>query len=130
MPGNATPPSPHVRTYETAGRTVVELFGEIDIAVVLRITAELDTATGRPETEVVIDLGPVDFLDCSGLGLLCRARRRVEERGGRLTLVCPHPVILKMLRIVGLGHVFTPRATLAEALDGAYVRELRADARR
>ena len=117
MPRSAAPATPHVRTYETAGRTVVELLGEIDIAAALHITAELDTATGRPASDLVIDLCPVEFMDCYGLRLLCRARRRVEERGGRLTLVCPHLAIRKMLRIAGLGQVFTLTATLEEALD-------------
>ncbi|WP_280875753.1 STAS domain-containing protein [Streptomyces pseudovenezuelae] len=114
----AVPPASdqQIRVYETAGRTVVQLLGEIDIAVVLRITAAMDAATGRPHADVVIDLGPVDFLDCSGLGLLCRARRRVEERGGRLTLACPHPTIRRMLRIVDLSRIFALTATLDEAL--------------
>ncbi|MDC0768437.1 STAS domain-containing protein [Streptomyces sp. HD] len=117
MPGNAAPPTQNVRTYETAGRTIIELLGDIDIAVALRISAQLDATTGRPETLLVIDLSPVEFLDCSGLRLLCRARRRVEERGGHLTLVCPHPVIRKLLRIVGLSQVFALTGTLDEALD-------------
>ncbi|WP_405586661.1 STAS domain-containing protein [Streptomyces sp. NBC_01092] len=119
MSGNAAAaPAQHLRIYEEAGRTVIELLGEIDLAAALRITAELDAATGRPSAELVIDLRPVEFLDCSGLRLLCRARRRVEERGGHLTLVCPHPLIRKMLRIVGLSRVFAMTATLSEALDG------------
>jgi len=115
----AVPPAcdQQIRIYETAGRTVVQLLGEIDIAVVLRITAAMDAATGRPQADVVIDLGPVDFLDCSGLGLLCRARRRVEERSGRLTLACPHPTIRRMLKIVDLSRIFALRMTLDEALD-------------
>ncbi|WP_406343799.1 STAS domain-containing protein [Streptomyces sp. NBC_00648] len=105
-----------IRIYETEGRTVVQLLGEIDIAVVLRVTAELDTVTGRPNADVVVDLGPVEFLDCCGLGLLCRARRRVEERGGRLTLAGPRPGIRRLLRIVRLDRVFAVTGTLDEAL--------------
>ncbi|GAA4797222.1 STAS domain-containing protein [Streptomyces ziwulingensis] len=116
MPGNTAPAAPHIRTYETAGKTVVELLGEIDIAAVDHVGAELDTATDRPELRLVIDLGSVDFMDCVGLGMLCRARRRVEDRGGHLTLVCPHPLIRKMLRVAGLWQVFTLTDTLDEAL--------------
>jgi anti-anti-sigma factor len=117
MPGNTGPPTQHIRVYETAGRTVIELFGDIDLAAALCITAQLDATTDRPEAELVIDLGPVEFLDCSGLRVLCRARRRVKERGGHLTLVCPHPFILKMLQITGLNQVFALTVTLKEALD-------------
>ncbi|WP_406131472.1 STAS domain-containing protein [Streptomyces sp. NBC_00989] len=84
----------------------------------LLITAEVDATTDRPNSYVVVDLHPVEFLDCYGLGLLCRARRRAEERGGHLTLVCPQPGIRRMIRIVGLSQVFVLTDTLDEALDG------------
>jgi anti-anti-sigma factor len=64
---------------------------------------------------VVIGLTPVEFLDCSGLRLLCRARLRVEERGGQLTLVCPQPMIRKMPRVTDLSRLFTLSAGLDEA---------------
>ncbi|WP_320784796.1 STAS domain-containing protein [Streptomyces sp. CRN 30] len=118
-PASATPssPFPQLRVHETAGRTVVQLIGEIDFAVVLRVTAPLDTLTAGPRPDLVIDLGPVDFLDCSGLGLLCRVRRRTEERGGRLTLVCTDPGVLKLLRIVKLRTVFHVVDALDDALE-------------
>ncbi|WP_328748553.1 STAS domain-containing protein [Streptomyces sp. NBC_00285] len=118
MPREPTSSAQQVRVHETDGQTVVQLFGEIDIAVTLLITAEVDAITSRPNSHVVVDLGLVDFLDCRGLGLLCRARRRVEERGGHLTLVCPDPRIRQMIRIVGLSQVFFLTDTLDEALDG------------
>ncbi|MEU4656842.1 STAS domain-containing protein [Streptomyces sp. NPDC023723] len=122
IPIPAPPPAPasviqQSRIYETAGRTVVQLLGEIDFAVVLRIAARLDTLTESPGPDVVIDLRLVGFLDCSGLGLLCRARRRVEERGGRLTLTGASPGIRKLLRIVELHRTFEAVDTLGEALD-------------
>ncbi|MEV7884927.1 STAS domain-containing protein [Streptomyces sp. NPDC002817] len=104
--------------YRIRGRTVVELHGEVDIAAAVRIAPELDEATDGRNLLVVIDLSPVEFLDCVGLRLLCRARRRVEARGGHLTLVCPHPMIRKMLRIVGLDRIFVLAVTLDEALGG------------
>ncbi|MEV6547776.1 STAS domain-containing protein [Streptomyces sp. NPDC051597] len=110
-------PSVHqIRVRETAGRTVVKLLGEIDMAVVLCVTAEMDALTDRPHTDIVVDLGSVEFLDCCGLGMLCRARRRVEERGGRLTLVRAGPVVRRMLRILGLDQVFAVVGTLEGAL--------------
>lgn len=90
----------------------------MDIAAAVRIAPELDEATDGRNLLVVIDLSPVEFLDCVGLRLLCRARRRVEARGGHLTLVCPHPMIRKMLRIVGLDRIFVLAVTLDEALGG------------
>ncbi|AZP19219.1 anti-sigma factor antagonist [Streptomyces aquilus] len=118
-PATAPPPLRPVRVYRTRGHTVVELHGEIDIAAAVHITPVLDAVTDGPAPLVVIDLGPVEFLDCFGLTLLCRARRRVRERGGRLSLVCPQPGIRKILGIVGLTAAFAPATTLGEALARA-----------
>ncbi|MBL1095797.1 STAS domain-containing protein [Streptomyces coffeae] len=110
----APEPEPWAVTYRVGRCTVVELHGEIDIAGLASVGPQLDAATATPA--VVIDLTPTTFFDCSGLGLLCRARRRVVERGGRMRLVCAHPLILRTLRVGGLSEVFQPVPTLEEAL--------------
>ncbi|MEU8822727.1 STAS domain-containing protein [Streptomyces sp. NPDC048636] len=107
-------PEPRAVLYRVGRCTVVELHGEIDIAGLARVGPQLDAATDTPA--LVVDLTPTAFFDCSGLGLLCRARRRVIERGGRMRLVCSHPLILRTLRAGGLAEVFRPVPTLAEAL--------------
>jgi hypothetical protein len=68
---------------------------------------------------VVIDLRPACFVDCVGLGLLCRARRRALEQGGYLALVCVHRWQLRILRVTGLHHTLQPVATLGDALAQA-----------
>ena len=95
---------------------VLELHGEIDILAALEITPFLDSATGYPEPQIVIDLRPVEFFDCSGLRLLYRARRRVLAQGGRLHLVCTQPLTLRILKVTGLAHLLPPSTSLDEAL--------------
>nr|WP_320776857.1 STAS domain-containing protein [Streptomyces sp. CRN 30] len=101
---------------EVHGMTVIQFAGEIDIAAGIEIRPRLDAATSAAEQTVVVDLTPVEFFDCSGLRLLCRADERVRERGGRLLLVCPHPLIRRLLRACGLLGWFSPLRTLEEAL--------------
>lgn len=111
--------APRARTYGVGGHTVVEIHGEIDIVGREYIGMELDRATSPPAPSVVIDLTPTCFFDCSGLELLCRAYRRVRDRGGRLRLVCDNPLILRTLRVGGLLDVLSPAPTLADALRDA-----------
>jgi anti-sigma B factor antagonist len=108
--------APHACAYAVGGYTVVELHGEIDIVGRECVGLELDRATSPPAPAVVIDLTPTCFFDCSGLELLCRAYRRVRDRGGRLRVVCDSPLILRTLRVGGLLEVVSPAPTLAEAL--------------
>ncbi|CAL9649779.1 STAS domain-containing protein [Streptomyces sp. enrichment culture] len=114
--------SPHRAEHTVGGTTVVTLHGDIDLLAVPALNARLDrlTAVGRPD--LVIDLSAVDFIDCSGIGVLCRAWKRALARHGRLRLVCDSPRFLRILRQVRLDDVFDVRPRLADALGGAAPR--------
>lgn len=107
----------YLRVHQDRGHTVLEFRGEIDIASAAEIVPHLDAATGVPDARVVIDLTRVEFFDCSGLRLLYRARHRVTDRNGQLSLVCVHPLTLRMLRITGLARLLPPCPTLDAALE-------------
>ncbi|MFE5032608.1 anti-sigma factor antagonist [Streptomyces sp. NPDC056683] len=113
---DAAPLSRHLRVLQDRGHTVLELRGEIDIAAATEIAPHLDRVTAQENAQVVIDLLPVEFFDCSGLRLLYRARSRVLERGGQLQLVCTHPLTLRVLKVTGLSRLLPPRPTLDAAL--------------
>lgn len=104
-----------VRVHQVREVTVIAFHGEVDIAA-LRITPALDEVTASVGRTVVIDLSPAQFFDCAGLQLLCRAERRVRERGGRVLVVCPSPLIRRILLAAGLTARFAPLTTLEEAL--------------
>ncbi|WNI29103.1 STAS domain-containing protein [Streptomyces sp. ITFR-6] len=108
-------PEPCGRVYRRNGRTVVALRDEIDIATATLIAPALDGATSAGSPHVVVDLTEVSFLDCSGLTLLCRARRRALDRDGRFWLVCDCPRILRLLRAGRLHDLFRPVATPDDA---------------
>ncbi|MFG2937198.1 anti-sigma factor antagonist [Streptomyces sp. NPDC048282] len=107
----------HLRIRQDRGHTVLEFRGEIDIAAATEMAPYLDRVTARDSSLVVIDLRHIEFFDCSGLRLLYRARSRVLERDGQLTLVCTHPLTLRVLRVTGLSRLLPPLATLDAALD-------------
>ncbi|MCS0604892.1 STAS domain-containing protein [Streptomyces sp. LP11] len=88
------------------GATVLPLRGEIDVLTAPELTRRLDALTGDPRPDLVLDLRPVDFIDCAGLSALCRARNRVLARRGRLRLVTDSVGFLRMLRVTGLRDVF------------------------
>ncbi|MEW2515302.1 STAS domain-containing protein [Streptomyces sp. NPDC046870] len=112
MPENHEPPAPALLAGPAAapahedGPTVVALRGEIDLLTAPALAARLDALTARPRPDLVLDLRPTEFIDCAGLGVLCRARNRVLTRGGRLRLVTDSARFLRMLRVTGLAGVF------------------------
>ncbi|MEV0182246.1 STAS domain-containing protein [Streptomyces sp. NPDC050625] len=106
----ARPPAPNscARTRTLGPVVVIEAYGEIDIATADLLGEHLDAATAGPEPDVLVDLRSVDFFDCSGLRVLCRAETRARERGGRLRLVGVGTGLQRLLRGAGLLERFRP----------------------
>jgi anti-anti-sigma factor len=115
-PGDVIPPpTAFARTYRIRDITVVELTGEIDLGAAPFVVPHLDAAAAWPR--VVLDLGPLEFIDCYGLSLLLRGRRRITDRGGEVRMACARPQTRRLLTLTGLDAVFHPVHTLAEALE-------------
>ncbi|MFB7596152.1 STAS domain-containing protein [Streptomyces sp. NPDC056160] len=85
---------------------MVALNGTVDFAARLSLAPHLDTLTAVPRPDLVLDLRSMSFIDCAGLGLLCRVRNRVLARDGRLRLVADSPSFRRILTRAGLGGVF------------------------
>jgi anti-sigma B factor antagonist len=105
--------------YDVAGITVIRVIGEIDLHSVPVLRDELFAAAGHGRPRLVVDLSGVDFMDCTGLGVLVAGLRRARERGGGLWLVISSSVtvVRKVLRITRLDAVLPIHRTVAEALD-------------
>ncbi|MER6173120.1 STAS domain-containing protein [Streptosporangium sp. NPDC001681] len=87
-----------------AWRTVVHVRGEVDLATAELLGAVLDeiAMVGGPWVEV--GLGQVPLMDCSGLRVLFRAKQRLQERGGMLTVCGLCAQVERLLCGLGLDH--------------------------
>ncbi|MGP9022357.1 STAS domain-containing protein [Streptomyces sp. BR1] len=108
---------PLMRVRTVRGVTVAELRGEIDIHAVQTLQPRLDVLTSHDRPALAVDLCRIEFLDCSGLALLVRSRRRAAERGGLWALACDHTLTLRILRITSLVGTLGPAPTLEQALE-------------
>ena len=108
--------APHFVERLVAGTTVVELRGEIDLVTAPQLSARLDVLTAGPGPDLVLDLRAVSFIDCTGLGVLCRARNRARTHLGRLRLVSQSAHLERLLRATRLADVFETHTRLADAL--------------
>jgi anti-sigma B factor antagonist len=94
-------------TREVAGRTVMDVRGEVDIYTSSLLRERLVEVVEAGARLVVVDLTQVEFLDSSGLGVLVGALKRLRTVGGDLSLVCSQEKLLKIFRITALDRVFT-----------------------
>jgi anti-sigma B factor antagonist len=77
----------------------------------------LDALLAGGHHRIVIDLGPLDFIDSSGLGFLVTAFRRVKEVGGRFCLCGVGPRIQTILDVTRLAEVLPVRNNRSSAID-------------
>ena len=103
-------------TRTIAEHAVLEVGGEVDVYTAPRLRERLVELVDGGARNVVVDLGRVDFLDSTGLGVLVGGLKRVRAHDGSLHLVCTQEKILKVFRITGLTKVFPIHATVDEAV--------------
>ena len=100
---------------EQAGRAVVTVSGDVDLATAPELRSRLaDVVQGG--LPVVVDLDGVDVLDSTGLGVLIGARRRARQSGADLVLVCAEGRLTDLLAVTDLDKVFTVHRSLGDAL--------------
>jgi anti-sigma B factor antagonist len=106
----------HLHVTTTAGYTVVEVGGEIDVASAPALRECLNQTIDAGRRRLVVDLRQVSFLDSEGLGVLVGVYRRLRGHDGSIRLVCADGLVVRILRLTGLDRVFPLHASLTDAL--------------
>ena len=73
-------------------------------------------------SDILMNLGGVEFIDSSGLGLLVRLLTRIRAAAGNLQLCALTPRTREVLRVTRLSGVFESHETEAEAIAAFYQR--------
>ncbi len=94
---------------------VIAVRGEIDAATAPQLRQAIDELVSSGETQLVLDLQDVQFLDSSALSVLVAGLRQLQAEGGNLSLVCTKPRILQVFRITNLEEIFTIHDSLETA---------------
>jgi anti-sigma B factor antagonist len=98
------------------GVTVVAVRGDVDVASAPSLRDRLQARVAKGETNIVVDLLEVPFLDSTALGVLIGGLKRCRDAGGDLRLVIDEPRILKVFEITGLTEVFSISPSVYEAI--------------
>ncbi|MBB5926765.1 STAS domain-containing protein [Streptomyces echinatus] len=106
--------------HATGGAIIVSVHGEMDAVTAPTLIERFDALTAHPHPDLVLDLRSVTFIDCAGLGVLCRARNRALARCGRLRLITQSARFRRVLRATGLGHVFEVHERLPRLAPGPH----------
>jgi anti-sigma B factor antagonist len=106
---------------ERVGSVVVlNLEGPLTIETDTRRLRELASSVTRScPRHVILDLGNVQRLDCSGIGELVKLHNQVRRSGGVLTLVNVDDRQRRLLQMVGLLTIFRICDSPQEALGAS-----------
>jgi anti-sigma B factor antagonist len=103
---------------EIAGWTVVNVWGELDVATSPTLRETLIRLVSQGSNKLVLDLEGVDFLDSTGLGTIISALKRARTHGGDLRLVSTQARITRLFEITGLDKAVPLLPTLDAAVAG------------
>jgi anti-anti-sigma factor len=84
------------------GTTTVVVRGELDLATMPFLAAQLALAVQDRPRRLVFDLGGTHFMDCGSARLIASAGQWLPG-GGRPVIRRPRPGVLRVLEITGLG---------------------------
>ncbi|WP_262287438.1 STAS domain-containing protein [Micromonospora sp. MA102] len=79
--------------------TRISVAGEIDMSNAHLLVEFVESLAHPPPVTVEVDLSEVTFFCAHGITALLRARRLLADRGGRLTLRDPAPIVRRVLDI-------------------------------
>lgn len=83
--------------------------GDVDLGTAQAVRDAICEALDAGAHDILLDLGPVTFLDSTGLSVLLHAARDADRRGATLRTVAPAGsearVVMDLARVSGLLHV-------------------------
>jgi anti-sigma B factor antagonist len=97
------------------GGVVVRLAGELDLYNAHQVREALLACSAENPARLVVDLGEVQFVDSTALGVLVEARSRMADKQAFL-LAAPGPETRRALEVSGLDRHFNIHASVDDAL--------------
>ena len=97
--------------------TVVHMKGSLTVATAQDFFSQIVSFLEGGETNLLLQMSAVNFVDSTGLGTIVRLAKRVREANGQLRLSDPQPKILEMFELTRLDKILPIFKTQEEALE-------------
>ena len=83
--------------------TVVRASGYLDVSTSPRLREKILEVAADTPAGLLLDLGPIDFLDSSALGVILNGWKLLQAEGSTLAVISPQPRITKIFEITALN---------------------------
>jgi stage II sporulation protein AA (anti-sigma F factor antagonist) len=98
---------------QVAGRLVLTVTGDVDLAVHTRFEAEVEKSWDG-SADLVIDCSLVTFMDSMGIRVLVQTMQRAAENGSDFALAAPSEPVLRVLDLAGVKSLFPVVGPIAD----------------
>jgi anti-anti-sigma factor len=92
-----------------SGRCTMVLSGELDVSTAPLLRDRLVEVTDELETELILDIGGLTFIDSTGLSLIVSEHKTLKARGTELVVCRPTRMAQRLFEISGLDSVLSIR---------------------
>ncbi|PKM80119.1 MAG: anti-sigma F factor antagonist [Firmicutes bacterium HGW-Firmicutes-14] len=97
---------------------IIRVCGELDMVVADEFRREVDTMMEKNSSDnIVLNLGGVNFIDSSGLGVILGRYKRITMRGGKMAVVGAPGQVKRILELSGILGIAGAYETENEALE-------------
>lgn len=97
---------------EESNKSVVNLSGEIDAYTAPNLKESLLPLTQKEGNTVEVDLGNVNYMDSTGLGVFISALKSTKENGSEMKLINIQDRVLRLFKITGLDEIMDLNSTI------------------
>jgi anti-sigma B factor antagonist len=99
--------------------TVVVLTGEVDATNSDELYGVLESVVLQLPRLLVVDLSGLTFMDSTGLRMLLRSSRELDQQGGVLALAAPQVSVARVLQLTRADQLIPVYATVTDAIAEA-----------
>jgi anti-sigma B factor antagonist len=99
------------------GAAVVGVRGRLDMVAAPQLRAIVDEQVAAGTSRFVVDFGPTEFIDSSGLGAVVGALKAARLAGGDLRICGVAGQVELILQLTNLDRVFRSYPTVEAAID-------------
>ncbi|MEU5876997.1 STAS domain-containing protein [Spirillospora sp. NPDC047279] len=117
--GPQAPPEVSMPAPRRPGRTIVALYGDLDLAAAPALRELLRGALTHSARLLILDLSEVRSCDTTGLAVLVGTQRSAAGANVMVSLAAPGPQVARMLRVTRLDRLLTVHPTVQDAITSS-----------
>lgn len=96
----------HIHLHSAHGVLIVRLSGDLDHHTTAEVRAKIEAELKKDiHTHLIVNLGQLQFMDSSGLGVILGRYKQMTGKGGKMYLCNVQPSVYRLMELSGLFQI-------------------------